>query len=388
LEGRTTSIGKLKLALRNNPECNELLSKIKDIVIPDQNSLIDGLELFLRQSRFIETYNTLGDLYNQGKRNDAFSYFVQQATDFSKFSLKSVKYEKIFGDFEKRYINKLSTDRKRIKIPFGIDQLDEATDGGGEKGEFTMFLGDSGIGKSQFLIHCGVAAARRGFKVAHFQIEGTKEQCLDRYDSNWSGQLYHDIKHANVETALFKQLRKIVGAIGKGEIYVEAFESYGTKTVVDLRNSLIEMIKLYGTIDLVILDYFELLDPGDGVRYSPSDERHKQTKLSRAFKEIAMEFNVHFVTVTQSSILSPDDLDNPDFYITRWNSSEDKGKIRACDNFLTINQTKDERANRTARIYLDKFREHSSGKIIQIAQNLSRTRFYDRKRTMQLFINE
>lgn len=388
INDRVPTIGNLSLELRKDLKCLKILGKIRKIPVPDYESALNSFEQFIRQNRFIELYDKVGDTYNQEGKDKAYLTFYKGAEEMAKFTLKGASYDKIFGEFNKRHIHRISNREKVPKVPTCVETLTDKMDGGKQFGEFTMYLGDTGVGKSMLLIGEGISAARVGYRVAHFQAEGTRQQCLDRYDAAWVGALYRDIKIGEVEEERFKKAKKIVSSMGKGEIYVETVEKFGAISLMDVRNSLIAMNKLYGRIDVVILDYFELFNPGDGRKYAPSEERFRQTAISRGLKNLAVEFNIDITTATQSSSIPPEMLNDPDFVITRFNLSEDKGKIRAVDNFITINQTRDEKKNKTARLYLDKMREHGSGDTIHIAQNLARCRFYDRKRTMELFLNE
>ena len=96
-----------------------------------------------------------------------------------------------------------------------------------------------------------------------------------------------------------------------------------------------------------------------------------------------MEFNVSLITATQASSIPDDSRQKPDFILTRWNLSEDKGKLRPFDNFITINQTRDEKKAKTARLFIDKLREKPSDQIIELAQSFAYSRFYDRMRTLK-----
>jgi len=382
-----TSIGKLQLLTRNKTGCNRVLSKIKEVVIPDLSSTTHGFELFLKQNRFVEIYNSLGDLYNEDQKKKAFDYFVKEAEEFSNFTLGAVKFEKVFEGFMKRQILK-KTQEKYRKIPFGIDELDDKTNGGAEQGEFFLFLGDSNVGKSILAVHTGIAAARRGYKIAHFQLEGLRRQVEDRYDAAWSGIQYKDIKTGDIEVEKLKKAKKVIENIGKGEIYVEAFERFGEATLIDVRNSLIEMNKSYGHIDRIVIDYLDLLDPGNGHWYKPSEEHHKLNKVAQGCKEIAMEFQADLISFSQISSVSPEQLNDPEFVLTRYNTAECKGKLRSTDGLITMNQTKDERKNKVMRLFADKIRDGDRDFLIYLCTNFPKLRFYDRKKTIENFIDK
>jgi hypothetical protein len=97
-----------------------------------------------------------------------------------------------------------------------------------------------------------------------------------------------------------------------------------------------------------------------------------------------MEFKCVVHTATQATSIPKEVKDDPENLLTRYNLSEDKGKIQPFDIFFTINQTSDEKEDEVMRIYADKLREYKSGQVFTIANNFSRARFYDRKRTLAL----
>ena len=168
----------------------------------------------------------------------------------------------------------------------------------------------------------------------------------------------------------------------KSDIIVSSEEKWGGKTLVDIRRELKEMEKIYGKISVIIIDYLELVEVGDGILYSPHDERFRQAKLAKGMKALAMEFNAVVHTATQSSSIPEEMKNDPDFVITRAQLSEDKGKIRPFDIFVTINQTRDEMKEETMRLHTDKLRDYKGGDPIHICNNFAYSRFYDRMRTL------
>lgn len=381
------TIGLLCEALKRDKECLKIIGRIRRIVELDYEGTKKSLQDYIKQNMFVESHGELADIYNQGNFQQAYKLFMDSAKRINDFSLNTAKSDRIFANFKSRNRDRiLNQNNIRIRIPTGIDSLDELMDGGPETGEFTMFLADSGVGKSILLNTIGVNAARFGINVYHEQVEGTKEQVMGRYDACWTGSLYKEIKKGELPEKTLKKIYRVIKNIS-GEIFVNAHEQFGNRTMVDVRNSLIELLREFD-IKLLLLDYFELFDPGDGRKYSASEERFRQTAIGRFCKNLATEFNIAVVTVTQSSSIPPEMLNDPDFVITRFNLSEDKGKIRPVDNFITINQTKDEKKLKVCRLYTDKFREHESGDVIPLAQNLGRARFYDRKKTFSMFLVE
>ena len=395
LTGKVPTIGQIQQQFVDDERVLEKLEEIGDVEIDENGGyelIIDSFEKFIKKMEFLEVNDKIADTYNRGDKEGAWELFVKSAEDFSKFSIQDAKFETVFGDFAERQAKRKSEDWNfRYKIPTGIDELDYrlgGESGGPETGECVLWLGDSGAGKSQCLTSVGIAAARQGFRVAHFQLEGTKEQCLNRYDAAWTGTLYQDVKLGNITAKKMEVTKRIIKKLRKTDIIVSSEETFNAKTLVDIHRELKEMEKKYGKIDVIIIDYLELLELGDGHRYTPSEERFRQAKLAKGMKMLAMEFNAVVHTATQSSNIPEEQKNDPEFVITRAQLSEDKGKIRPFDIFVTINQTRDEAKEEIMRLHTDKLRDYKNGEPIHIANNFSYARFYDRKRTIELNMDD
>lgn len=390
--GRIATYGQLQQQFIKDDDVLELLADIADVEIEDNidahNSIISTFQEYLKQMMFLESNDKIVDTYNKGDKEAAYKLFVKLAEEMGNFSIIDATTEMVFGDFEKRMIQRKSEDYSyRYKVPTMIDELDfilGGDNGGPETGEFMLGLGASGSGKSQYLIHLGIAAARQGHRVVHFQLEGTKEQCMNRYDSAWTGTLYHDMKVGDVPAKQMEISKRIIKKLKKSDIYVDACEEWGGKTLVDVRRTCKEIEKKYGSIGVIIVDYLELLELGDGIRYTPGEERFRREKLSRGLKALAMEFNCVVHSVTQSNDITLEEMNDPEFILTRSNLNEARNVIRPVDGFFTFNCTIEESRNQIMRIYVDKAREYRGKQIIRIANNFKCARFYDRKRTSDL----
>lgn len=388
--GKVPTIGQIQQQFQDDENVLEKLEEIADVEIDEENGghemIVDTFEKFIKKMKFLEANDKIADLYNQGKKEQSWDMFVKYAEDFSKFSIQDAKFETVFGDFAERQAKRKSDDWQfRYKIPTGIDEIDYrlgGDNGGPETGECVLWLGDSGAGKSQVLVSVGISAARQGFRVAHFQLEGTKEQCLNRYDAAWTGTLYQDVKLGNITSKKMEVTKRIIKKLRKSDIIVSSEETFNAKTLPDVRREVKEMEKTYGKIDVIIIDYLELLEVGDGHNYTPHEERFRQAKLAKGMKMLAMEFNAVVHTATQSSSIGEEQKNDPEFVITRAQLSEDKGKIRPFDIFITINQTRDESKEEIMRLHTDKLRDYKNGDPIHICNNFAYARFYDRKRTL------
>lgn len=390
--GRIATIGQLQQKFINNDKVLDIIEEINEVEVEDSreanNSIIQTFQEFLRQMMFLDFNDKITETYNRGDKDGAYRLFVNLAKNMEKFSILDGSVERVFADFNARQVRRRSEDNQyRRIIATRIDELDYAlggVNGGVETGEAVLWLGASGAGKSQCLVQMGVSAARQEELTVHFQLEGTKEQCLNRYDAAWTGTLYSDMKVGNIAPKNLKVAQIVLKKLQKNDIFVFSCEEWGGMSLLDVRNHCKEIERKYGKIGCIIIDYLELLEVGDGVRYSPGDERHRQQKLAKGMKTLAMEFNAVVHTATQANDISPEERNDPEFVITRSNLNEDRGKTRPFDYLFTLNNTIYERKENFMRIYIDKAREHKGDQVIHICNNFARSRFYDRKRTLEL----
>lgn len=394
LNSKVPTLGLIQVEFRKDEKLRDYIVDIKNLNEVDEDSTIEAFQNFIKESKFVELFQSSGEFYNRGEEKQAYELFIKGAEDLANFSIKDKIFTKVFADFTERNSNRKLKNVVK-KVPFYIDQLDEHCNGGPETGEAILLMAESGIGKSQFLIHYAIQTARRGKKVAFFQIEGTEKQVLDRIDAAWTGALYHDMKNGNIEESRLKQIKNVLRKIS-GEIFIEAYEKFGGATLQSIRNHVRDLKKIHGDdLELVCIDYLELVELSDGQNYGPKEERFRQTKIGRGFKEIAMENDVVVASVTQASNLPSDLKKDPNFVMTREFLAEDKGKIRPFDMFLTVNQTFDEQKIKDAegnpcpqiRIYEDKMREYQAGRTVKIVTNFKRSRFYDRKKTFDMILD-
>lgn len=383
IENKRPTFGTMLIGAKanKNKELQNYISRVREFPLQDPNTLIATLEDFCRQAMFISHYDNIAATYNKKQRKKAYQLFSEAAEELQNFSLTNDMFEPVFGNFPRRQTERIIEHNSGYtKMPTGIDGLDYHLKGGPEKKELMCFLADSKGGKSFCLNHMGVNYARRGHGVAHFQLEGTKKQCTARYDSCWSGSLYSEIKAGDIDESKFVAYKKIVENLGAGEIYVYAPERFQVLNVIDLRRMIIDLKKKH-KIDVIIIDYVDLLNPDDQV-YKLSDERHRQINTMRLLKALAMELDVLIITATQTSSIDSENLKDPEFVIRRQDLAESKGKVQPVDYLISINRTPEEKKQHICRLFLEAIRDYEGEQVVTICQNLARARFYDRLKTI------
>lgn len=385
IEGKMPTIGGLKLVFRKDRAMMFYIDTVREFDGEGitEDSIVNSIEKFVRQSKFMALFNNVSDDYSRGKKQQAFTNFIKGAEELAQFSLTEGLFESVFGNFYNRHAQRIieRDGNKFDKLKFGIDELDYKT-GGMERGDLVCLLAQSKGGKSFALTHVGLHNARLGCGVVHFQLEGTKKQAMNRYDSAWTGTKYSDMKEANITEEKFVQINKYLKNY-MGDVQMYAPEEFHVFTMLEVHRQVVELKKKM-QVDLVIVDYLDLLNPDASV-YQSKDERFRQQKTAQMMKQLAMAENVVVLTATQASNIPYELSNDPGFVITREYLAEDKGKVRPVDMLISINRTKFEEKNGICRLFGEAMRESGSwgNEPIYIRQSLAYSKFYNRKKTLE-----
>lgn len=379
-----------------DPKSVSLLNKIRETNVFDSKEQIVGtFEEFIKDARFMSLHQKSADLWNEGKRQDAIKILAEESKDIHAFSLKRKMHTRIFGQFDERQFKRQSRDFSLTKIPTGIPAFDYHTHGGFDRGTGLLGLARSGGGKTTFLRSLGMNAAFRGINVLHVAAgDSTREEVEDGYDAWWTGVKTLDIRKGDIGTIDSKRIDKAKTAwlAQCGEVFVHVFEQFHTATIKDVREVFIDLSKEYD-IGLVLFDYLEKFDPGDGKKYSTNDEggRARKSAIAEKIINMATEFKIGVATVTQANDIPFEKWNKPNFVLTRNNISNLKATIDPFAYFVTLNQTMDENDNEIMRIHEDKLRHYkifSKEATYSIVQRREVGRFIDIGETKKRFWDE
>lgn len=397
VNNKLPSIGVISQAFltdKDSKDINHILTEINNAQLIDSEIALVQLEEYLKDCMSVEFYDDFQEIYSEGQKDKARDYMREMSNKIGNFSIKKNNYySQVFRDFadrnRQRVVDRNKNELVRFKVPFSIDALDDIT-GGIQLTDTACLLARSGIGKTKFLRYVGLGATRRGFKVLHIQAEGSKQECLEGYDATWTAIMMDDIRDGSIPLDKYSELEKIVQNMGaKGvDIFVHAFEQFNSGSMSDIRGILSDCSKYNGNIDLVVVDYLEKIEPGDGLKYSKASlegEKMRRESVADKMKNLALEFGTRIITASQANDVPPSNKggwEDPEFVMTRHNVALSKGLPNSFSYFLTLNQTSDEKRKNLARIYCDKLRHNESGQIIKIYQNYRNDRFYDRQKTL------
>lgn len=247
------------------------------------------------------------------------------------------------------------------RIYTGFQIFDSLTNGL-QKGRVYLILGKTGQGKSSFLINLTKNFLESKKKILFYTFENTIEESMER---------------------LFSCITKIkLGEFTKYPQDVtkkiqEFFENSGTINIVYSPADTItvpmikEKIKILGDVDIVIIDYLDLLKLSGR---SNVEERIRTMKLVRQLKNLAQETNTLVITPSQihrsafrNKVVEVD------------NVSESFGKISEADGVFILESTIDDLQNNTIRLNIGKLRHGKSNVRIEMNVDFSTMTFLEKR---------
>lgn len=396
-KNKLPSIGVICQKLCDEDAVQLAAKEIKKAALIDREIAIDQLQSFVKETEFELLSRKVHDLYEEGKKEEAIRVNAEESQRILEMSFRSKSggFQSVFGGFHERMVERRmegdAASEKPVKVPFGVDRLDDVSFGGMEIGDTSLWIARSGVGKSSILKWHGYSAAIRGVPVLHIQLEGGIKACMQIYDQLWSAQSYSDIKSGNISSKDRKKIEQAIKEVKElsSDIEVYGFKKFGQASMSDVRQLCYDYFNTHGKFPgLVILDSLDLVKTGISKKID-SDPDHKKEKLqtcAQLLKNLADEIGAPIITATQTSDVPFEVWNNPDKVIDRSYTEGDKTLVKPFSFVFTLNMTIEEKANATARIYVDKLRDYKeSQEVITIATNYDKRRFYHRGRTMEMY---
>jgi len=332
---------------------NEILKKqIKDYIIRINKSEVDGDEYikdtaldFCRKQKLKEAMVKSISLLQQSSF-DEISSVINNALRLG--SDNEQGYEWI-ADFEERF-----KVRARNPIATGWDEIDKISKQGLGKGELGVVIAPTGAGKSMVLTHIGSHALQQGHNVVHYTLELLDTVVAGRYDSCITGFELNDLIAKKDE--IYEKIKDIDGTL--------VIKEYPTKTasVKTLRNHLEKIRKRGGQIDMIIVDYADLLKP-------TSNYREKRTELESIYEELrtlAYEFSCPVWTASQTNRSGLDAE-----VITMNAISEAFSKCFVADFIFSVSRTIMDKTKNGGRVFIAKNRNGPDGIVFPIFMDTS-----------------
>ena len=248
------------------------------------------------------------------------------------------------ADFEKRFEVKA-----RDPISTGWDLIDNITRGGLGKRELGVVIASTGSGKSMAMVHMGAQALKQGKNVVYYTLELQDTVVASRFDSCLTGINISEL--GGVKDHVLDAIKEI-----KGKLLVKEYPSKSASTVT-LRNHLEKLKSHNQKVDMVIVDYADLLRPA-------TREKEKRQELESIYEELRGLAQMYDCTVLTCSQTNRSGINAE--VITMESISEAFNKCFVADFICTISRTIKDRASNEGRMYIAKNRNGADGMVFPI----------------------
>ena len=179
----------------------------------------------------------------------------------------------------------------------GIGQIDAIT-GCGQKPDLVILAARPSVGKTALATSMALSAAINGKRVAIFSIEMSAEQVGSRLLSSASGIPLAAIRNGGIDLVQLSELEDWAETLSKLNIYVDDAPA-ATPAIV---RSKCRKIAAERGVDLVIVDYLQLMSPDKGSK--DANRVNEVADISRALKALARELDVPVIALSQLSRMS------------------------------------------------------------------------------------
>jgi replicative DNA helicase len=245
----------------------------------------------------------------------------------------------------------------------GIPLIDNNI-GGIMKKELTMLLADTNVGKSMAMVAIGGCLVRGGYRVLHVSLEMSKARTLIRYFATLiessDNMGYTSILGFNPAEAVFNYVHKLHDKY-EGLLFVEELPT-GRGTI----GNLYTLIDRYAPIDVIIVDYLDLLAPlskRDARRFELAD-------LSVGLRGISSEKDIAVLSATQTSRQASGKR-----IVGKEMVAEDYEKVRVCDTVISMGQSKDDELKQEVIFFIAKSRNTEKNKADRYKMNFENMSF-------------
>ena len=175
----------------------------------------------------------------------------------------------------------------------GFRDLDEMTTGM-HPNELILIAARPSVGKSSFAMNIAQHVALHQNKVvAVFSLEMSREQLAIRMLSSEALVDMHHVRSGRLTDEDWDHLAQALGPLSKAPLYIDDTPAI---TTLEMRSKL-RRLKIERGLDLVIVDYLQLMSSGSG-----NENRQQEiSEISRSLKVMSRELEVPIIALSQLS---------------------------------------------------------------------------------------
>lgn len=212
------------------------------------------------------------------------------------------------------------------QVSTGWKTVDEKLYGGLNKGEITIFAGQSGAGKSLFLQNLAVNWALAGFNVVYLSLELSEKLCAMRIDAMHTGYETREVMR-NIDDVHMKIRASQMKS--KGHLRIKQLPNGCTSN--DIRAYIKEYeIQIGAKVDAILVDYLDLMMPMSK-KISAENLFVKDKYVTEELRNLAVELQIVTVSASQLNRGSYEEIEFDPSHIAGGIS-----KVNTADNVIGI----------------------------------------------------
>lgn len=254
--------------------------------------------------------------------------------------------------------------RKPISVSTGFSVLDEWT-GGWMPGGLSVIGARSGDGKSTFAIHSALTVLQAGKSVLFASLAMNEDEVRQRMIASKASVT---ISQVRLETNPFTH--RLIGNARKalGELSL-ALDAAPRQTVEHIRERALELISTDRGLDLIVVDYFELITPS--LRESGATRQEQFAAVSRDLKLMAKELGVAVLVIAQLNRATGEQE------VPKLSDIRQSGTlVQDADQVVLLHRTRTDRAEEDLlTVDLAKNRSGATGRVGTLSVDFSRMSF-------------
>lgn len=248
-------------------------------------------------------------------------------------------------------------------IKTGFSSLDHVT-AGLQRTDMIVLAGRPGHGKTTFSLNLAVnMCADSNYNVAFFSLEMTNKQLVKKVLADLSGVSSNDMRSGRVSEKGMEDLFVAAKRIDKKNFFLKD-NSY--LTIADLRNECLKMQRNENGLDIVFIDYLQLMHAGTNYRNSGNSKngfasrQEEIAEISRNIKALAKELNVPIVALSQVSR----EVENRKDQVPQMSDLRESGAIEQdADIIMFLSKSNKENEEDVTNLNIAKHRNGSTGNL-------------------------
>jgi len=242
----------------------------------------------------------IGDVYDQWDTLAIMDQLEKKIFDLTQTNIsnKLIHIRELLGERVERYMEIVDNPEllEAWKVMSTFPALDDML-AGFKPGELIILAARPAMGKTALSLNLIINAALEQKKaVAFFSLEMTKELIADRLLSTVSGIPMYKISKWQLDNDDFVKMGESMETLWWSHIYVD---DVGSATLSQLRSKLRRLKIEAGSLDLVVIDYLQLMS-GQGSKFE-WNRVQEISQISRGLKELSKELSVPIIALSQLS---------------------------------------------------------------------------------------